>query len=73
MTSPIVRRSLRSTAGKTTKFDDYVSTICELAKTLCKIELPQHMYLKVPEGGGEIVDIPSTDISSPPMDNSSHL
>ena len=49
--SPVVRKSLRSTVGKTTKFDDYVSTICELAKTLCKIELLQHRYLEVPEGG----------------------
>ena len=64
VTSPVVRKSLRSTAGKTTKFDDYVSAICELAKTLCKIEPPQHRYLEVPEGVGEIVDIPSTDIYS---------
>ena len=71
--SPVVRRSSRSTAGKTTRFDEYVSAICELAKTLCKIELPQHRYPEVPEGGGEIVDIPSTVIPSPPMNNSSRL
>ena len=72
-TSPVVRKSSRSTAGKTTKFDDYISTICELAKTLCKIELPQHRYLEVPEGGGEIVYILSTVIPSPPLNNSSRL
>ena len=51
VTSPVVRSS-RSTAEKTTRFDEYVYTICELAKTLCKIELSQHRYLEVPEGGG---------------------
>ena len=43
VTSPAVRRSSRSTAGKTTRYDEYISAICELAKTLCKIELPHHV------------------------------
>ena len=43
VTSPIVRRSSRSNAGKTTRYDEYVSAICELAKTLCNIELPRHI------------------------------
>ena len=66
VTTPPPRRSSRSTAGQTTKYTEYVSTICELAKTLCRLELPQHRYPEVPVGGGEVIDIPSTDTCSPP-------
>ena len=43
VTSPAVRRLLRSTARKTTRYNEYISAICELAKTLCKIELLHHV------------------------------
>ena len=51
-TPPAVRRSSRSTAGQTTHYKDYVAAICELARTLCKIELLQQRYPEVPVGGG---------------------
>ena len=51
-TPTAVRRLSRSTTGKKNKYDEYVSTICELAKTLCRMELPQQRYLEVPDGGG---------------------
>ena len=37
---PGQRRSTRKTAGKTSKFDDYVAVLCKIANVLC-IELPQ--------------------------------
>ena len=58
-TAPSPRRSTRSTAGKTSRYDKYIQTIVSIANILCR-ELPHHdRYLMkaVPsKGGGEIVD-----------------
>ena len=40
-TVPSPRRSMRSTAGKTSKYDEYIQTIMNLANILCS-ELPHH-------------------------------
>ena len=58
-TAPSPRRSTRSTAGKTSRYDDFVETIMNIANILCQ-ELPHqagHHVGMVTHGGREVVDI----------------
>ena len=58
-TAPSPRRSMRSTAGKTSRYDDFVETIMNIANILCR-ELPHHNSYHtgmVTGGGREVVDI----------------
>ena len=53
-TTPSPRRSMRSNAGKTSKYDEYIKTVLNLANILCSELLHHSRYLteKVPKGGG---------------------
>ena len=49
-TTPSPRRSMRSNAGKTSKYDEYIKTVLSLANTLCS-ELPHHSRYLTEKGG----------------------